>query len=172
MGCFVEWREVRKARYTQERLANKALMFRTITSIVLFVVLVGGNAATAGWFCAPALDHKSGRSVATHCKKAPTKTTTPMSCCRHVPVTNPEEITKASADCCQMSAPLPDQPRPALPGNASEEFRFQTQAQLLNSSEPVSLSALTSLPPGWVASTIAFCPDRSDTYLLTSTFRI
>ena len=147
-------------------------MFRTITSIVLFVVLVGGNAATAGWFCAPALDHKSGRSVATHCKKAPTKTTTPMSCCRHVPVTNPEEITKASADCCQMSAPLPEQPRPALPGNG---FRG---VQVSNSGSTVELIragfaiSVDVLPPGWVASTIAFCPDRSDTYLLTSTFRI
>ena len=98
------------------------------------------------------------------------KTAAPMSCCKNVPV--PEQTSKGTAECCQMSAPLPDQTRPALPGNASEEFRFQTQAQLLNSSEPVSLSALTPLPPGWVASTIAFCPNRSDTFLLTSTFRI
>jgi hypothetical protein len=70
-----------------------------------------------------------------------------------------------------MSAPVPDQPRPALPGNSSEEFRLQTQAQLLDSSEPVSASALASLLE-WVSSTIRFYPDRSDTYLLASTFRI
>jgi len=147
-------------------------MFRAITSLVLFVVLVGGNAATAATFCAPSVDHKGGRSAPSHCKRAPMKTATPMSCCQHMPLTHPEEITKGSADCCQMSAPFPDQSRSTPPANSSEEFRLHTQAQLLDSSEPVSPSALTSLLSRWVSSTTGFCPDRSDTYLLASTFRI
>jgi hypothetical protein len=98
---------------------------------------------------------------------AHTTTATPMSRCQYA-----EQTSKGAADGCQMSAPLPDQPRPALPGKSSEEFRLQTQTQLLESSEPVSPSAPTLLLPGWVSSTDAFCQDRSDTYLLASTFRI
>ena len=144
-------------------------MFRAITSIVLFVVLVGSNAATGASFCASSVDHKGRSSAATHCKRAPSKTATPMSCCRHVPVTYPEEITKGSPDCCQISAPFPDQSRSAPPADSSEEFRLQTHSQLLDSSVPVLQSALALPCP---SSTIAFCPDRSDTYLLASTFRI
>ena len=33
-------------------------MFRAITSIVLFVALVGGNAATAPMLCAPSVSKK------------------------------------------------------------------------------------------------------------------
>ena len=144
-------------------------MFRAITSIVLFVVLVGGNAATRATLCAPSVDHKGGRSASAHCKTAPMKTTTPMSCCQHMPVTHSEEITRGSADCCQISAPFSDQSRFASPANCSEEFRLQTHSQLLDSSVPVLQAALALPCP---SSTIAFCPDRSDTYLLASTFRI
>jgi hypothetical protein len=144
-------------------------MSRAITSIVLFVVLVGSNAATGASFCAPTVDHKGGRSTAAHCKTAPQKTTTPMVCCQHMPVTHSEEITKGSPDCCQISAPLPDQSRSAPPANSSEEFRLQTLSQWLDSSGPVLQPALTLPCP---SSTIAFCPDRSDTYLLASTFHI
>jgi hypothetical protein len=142
-------------------------MLRRITSILLFVVLTGGNAATAG-----SSSQKASRSPQHHCKMARTTTAPLVSCCQHAPVPRSEETNgKEAWGCCQMSAPMPDQPRPALPGNSSEEFRIQTQAQLLDSSEPVSASALTSLLE-WVSSTIRFYPDRSDTYLLASTFRI
>ena len=144
-------------------------MFRAITSIVLFVGLVGSNAATGASFCAPTVDHEGGRSTAAHCKTAPQKTTTLMICCQHMPVAHSEEITKGSADCCQISAPLPDQSRSAPPANSSEEFRLQTHSQLLDSAVPVLRSAL-ALPCR--SSTIAFCPDRSDTYLLAAAFRI
>jgi len=96
---------------------------------------------------------------------------TPMSCCQHAFVQHSEKTGQGTPGCCEMSAPLPDQSRSPLPGNPSEEFKLQTQSQLLDSSEPVSLSALTPFLLGWV-STITFCPDRSDTYLLASTFRI
>jgi len=144
-------------------------MFKVITSIVLFVVLVGGNAVTGATRCAPSVDHKRSRSAEAHCKTAPRKTTTPMSCCQHMPVTHSEEITKGSPDCCQISAPFPDQSRSAPPADSSEEFRLQTHSQLQDSSVLVLQSALALL---CLSSTIAFCPDRSDTYLLASTFRI
>ena len=144
-------------------------MSRTITSILLFVALVGVNAATAAKSCAPSVDHKDRRATASHCKKAPAKTATPMSCCRHVPVTHSEEISKGSPDCCQMSAPFPDQSRSTPPATSSEEFRLQTLSQLLDSSGQLPLSAV---PFASTSSTITFCPDRSDTYLLVSTFRI
>ena len=144
-------------------------MFKVITSIVLFVVLVGGNAVTGATLCAPSVDHKRSRSSEAHCKTAPMKTTTPMSCCRHVPVTYPEEITKGSADCCQISAPFPDQARSGPPADSSEEFRLQTHSQLLDSSGPLSSSTPAF---AWTSSTMAFCPDRSDTYLLAAAFRI
>ena len=153
-----------------ESVCLRELMLKRINSILLFVVLAGGNAVTAASLCADSSNQKVGRSP--HCKMARTTTATPMGCCQNVPVPHSEHTSKEAAGCCEMSAPLPNRPRPALPGNASEEFRFQTQAQLLDSSEPVSLSALTPLPLGWVSSTIAFCLDRSDTYLLASTFRI
>ena len=144
-------------------------MFRAITSILLFVGLVGSNAATGASFCAPTVDYEGGRSSAAHCKTAPQKTTTPMICCQHMSVTHSEEITKGSADCCQISAPLPDQSRSAPPANSSEEFRLQTHSQLLDSSVPVHPLAMTF---AWVSSTMAFFPDRSDTYLLAAAFRI
>ena len=144
-------------------------MSRTITSILLFVALVGVNVATAAKSCAPSVDHKDRRATASHCKKAPAKTATPMSCCRHVPVTHSEEISKGLPDCCQMSAPFPDHSRPAPPANSSEEFRLQTHAQLRDSSGPLPSSTLAFAS---ASSTMAFCPDRSDIYLLASTFRI
>ena len=147
-------------------------MLRRITSIILFVVLAGGNAAAAASLCGSSSSQKVGRSHQHPCKMARTTTGTPMSCCQHAPVSDSERTSKKALGCCQISAPPQGQPRPALPSNASEEFRFQTQTQLLNLSEPVSLSTLPPLPPGWMSSTIAFCLDRSDTYLLASTFRI
>ena len=166
-GLLIEWREVAEGRYT--RNGNKAHMSRTLTSILLLVALVGVNAATAAKSCVPSADQKDGRFAPTHCKKAPTKRATPMSCCRHVPRTHSTEISEGSPDCCQMSTPFQDESRSAPPANSSEEFRLQTHSQLLDSSVPLPSStqvfASTSSP-------IAFCPDRSDTYLLASTFRI
>jgi len=140
-------------------------MFRTITSIVLFVILVGGDAATGASFCGSSVDHKGDRPAVTYCKGAATNAETPMSCCQHMPLTHPEAITKASADCCQMSR-FPDEGRSAPPANCSEEFRLQTHSRLL---EPLPSSAMAL---AWASSTIAYCPDRSDTYLLASSFRI
>jgi hypothetical protein len=156
-----------EGRYT--RNGNKAHMSRTITSILLFVALVGVNAATAMMSCASSPDHKDRSVAPVHCKKAPTKTATPMSCCQHVPRTHSEKISKGSADCCQVSAPFPDKSRSVPPATSSEEFRLQTHSQLLDSSVPVHPLAMTF---AWVSSTMAFFPDRSDTYLLASTFRI
>ena len=157
-----------EARYTQERSGKKAHMFRTITSILLFVALVGANAATAAKSCAPSADYKDRQVAPLHCKKAPTKTATPMSCCRHVPRTHSEEISKGSPDCCQISAPFPDESRSVPTATSSEEFRLQTHSQLLDSSARLPSSTLAF---AWT-STMAFCQDHSDTYLLVSTFRI
>jgi hypothetical protein len=143
-------------------------MFRAITSIMLLFVLVGGNSATGATLCAPSVDHKGNRSATAHCKTAPKKTTTPMICCEQMPVTYSEEITNGSADCCQMSA-LPDQSRSAPPANSSAAFRLQTHSQLQDSSGPVPPLVMSFAR---ASSMIAFCPDRSDTYLFTSTFRI
>jgi len=144
-------------------------MFRTITSTLLFIALVGVNVATAAKSCAPSVDPKDRRFSPAHCKKAPTKTATSMSCCRHVSRTNSEQISKGLPGCCQMSAPLPDGSRSAPAANSSEEFRLQTHSQLLDSSGPLSSSTPAF---AWTSSTMAFCPDRSDTYLLASSFRI
>jgi hypothetical protein len=84
-------------------------------------------------------------------------------------VTYPEEITKASADCCQMSAPFPGQVRSTPPSNSSEEFRLQTLSQLLDLSGPLLSSAMAF---AWASSTITFRQDHSDTYLLVCTLRI
>jgi hypothetical protein len=146
-------------------------MLRRTTLIFLFIVLAGSNAATPATLCAPSQE-EAGGSPQNHCKMARTKAPTPMDCCQHAAVTHSEHIRKGASGCCQMSAPLQDQPRPALPGNSSQEFRQETRAQLLDSSEPISPSAQTLLLPGWLSSTLTFCPDRSDTYLLASTFRI
>lgn len=147
-------------------------MLRRITSIILFVLLAGGNAAVAASLCGNSSSQKVGGPPRHHCNMASTTVGTRMSCCQPAPASDSERTIRKTLDCCQISAPSPDQPRPALPGNASEEFRFQTRAQLLDSSEPVSLSFRTPIPPGWVSSTTAFCLDRSETYLLASTFRI
>jgi hypothetical protein len=156
-----------EGRYT--RNGNKAYMSRTITSILLFVALVSVNGATAVMSCAPSLNHKDRFVAPVHCKKGPAKTATSMSCCRHVPRTHSEEIAKRSPDCCQMSAPLPDESRSTPPANSSEAFRLQAHSQLLDSSAPLPSSTLAFVPS---SSTIAFCLDRSETYLLASTFRI
>ena len=156
-----------EGRYT--RNGKKGHMSRTITSILLFVALVSVNSATAVMSCAPSLNHKDRSDARVHCKKGPAKTATSMSCCRHVPRTHSEEITKRSPDCCQMSAPLPDESRSTPPANSSEAFRLQTHSQLLDSSVPLPSSTLAFVPS---SSTIAFCLDRSETYLLASTFRI
>jgi hypothetical protein len=94
-----------------------------------------------------------------------------MSCCQRALVSHHDQAGQESLGCCQMSAPLPDQPNTTLPGGSSDEFRLQTQSQLLDSSQSISPFALTPFLPAWI-STITFCPDRSDTYLLASTFRI
>lgn len=154
-----------------ERTVERRPMLRRITSIFLFVVLAGGNAGTAASLCAGSSSQKVDRSPQHHCKMGRTMTAAPMSCCQHAPSPHSDQTRLKDSGCCQMPAPVPDQPRPALTGNSSEEFRLQIQLQLLDSSEPVSPSALASLL-GWVPWTISFCPDRSDTYLLASTFRI
>ena len=156
-----------EGRYT--RIGNKAHMSRTITSILLFVALVSVNAATVVMSCAPSLDQKDRSVAPVHCKKAPTKTATSMSCCRRVPRTHSKEISKGLADCCQMSAPFPGKSRSVPPATSSGEFRLQTHSQLLDSSVPLPSSIVAFAS---ASSTIAFCPDRSDTYLLASTFRI
>ncbi len=103
---------------------------------------------------------------------AGTKAATLMSCGERAPVPHSEQTSKKASGCCQMSAPVPDQPRSALPDNSFGEFRQETRAQLLDSSEPVSPSALGALRHRWAFLTITFWPDRSDIYLLGSTFRI
>ena len=158
-----------EGRYTRERNGNKDHMSRTITSILLLVALVSVNAATTMMSCASSPDHKDRSVAPVHCKKAPTKTATPMSCCQHVPRSHSEKISKGSADCCQVSAPFPDKSRSVPPATSSEEFRLQTHSQLLDSSVPLPSSTLAFAS---ASSTIAFCPDRSDIYLLASTFRI
>jgi len=141
-------------------------MLRRSTSIIMFVVL--GNAAASAPLWAG-----SSRSTHHHCEMARTPTGTLVSCCQHAPVPDSEQTGKMGLACCQISAPWPDdQTRATVPGNASEELRLQTHAQLLKSSEPVSPSALAPLAPGWVSSTTGFRLDRSDTYLLASAFRI
>jgi hypothetical protein len=147
-------------------------MFRRITSIFLFAVLAGGDAATAASLCAGSSSQKVGLEAQPHCKMAPTTTDTPKSCCQHGLLPQSEQTRKNASSCCQISAPPSDQPHPLLPGNSSEEFRLQTQFQMLDSSEPVSQSDLSSMLFRWESSTRGFCPDRSDTYLLASTFRI
>jgi hypothetical protein len=142
---------------------------RTIP-ILLTILLLGANGAGAAAGCGDA-SGKNPDTAVSDCKmNQPSMPSKMMSCCRPSPVSLREDNQGASG-CCQMSAPRPDQPRPALPGNSSEKFRQGTRAQLLDSSEPVSPLALTLLVPGWVSSA-TFCPDRSDTYLLESTFRI
>ena len=88
---------------------------------------------------------------------ARTKAATLMSCGEQAPVPHSEQTSKKASGCCQMSAPVPDQPRSALPGNSFEEFRQETRAQLFDSSELVSPSALGALCPRWAFSTITFC---------------
>ncbi len=132
-------------------------MLSRINFIFLFVVLAGTNAAPAATLCAGSSDQKDGHLPQNHCKIART-TATPMSCRQQTPVLHPEQTSMGARGCCQMSAPLPDQPRPALPGNSREEFRLQIQSQLFDSSEPISPSALAPLLPGWVFSMMAFLP--------------
>jgi len=158
-----------KGRYTERRNRNKAHMYKTTTSILLLVALVGVNAATAAKSCAPSTDQKDGRFPPAHCKKAPTKAAAPMSCCRHEPLTHSETISKGSPDCCQLSAPFPNESRSAPPATSCQEFRLQTQSQLVDSSGSLPSLALAF---AWASSKVSFCPDRSDTYLFASTFRI
>ena len=146
-------------------------MLKRTISILLLVLLVGGNAGTAAALCFQLSGEKAGSSAQDRCRKARTTTATPMSCCQRMLVPHSEKTSKGAPGCCQVSAPLPDQSWSLLPCNSSEEFKLQTQSQLLDSSEPISPSAVRSFLPGW-ALTITFCPDRSDTYLLASAFRI
>ena len=142
-------------------------MFRTLTSIPLLVALIAVNAATAAKLCVPSVDQKGHRFAPTHCKQAPTKTPNRPTCCKHAPRSDSTEISKALPNCCQMSAPFPRKSPSAPPANASEEFRLHAHSR-------DSLEPLPSSTPAFAAasSTMAFCPDRSDTYLLASTFRI
>jgi hypothetical protein len=143
-------------------------MFRAFTSVVLFLVLVGGKPATTpASYCPSSIDNQRVHYAAAHCRTA-LHTATPMSCCRHVLVTHPEEIAKASPVCCQMSAPFPVESSSALTAYPAEQFRLHTQAQWLESAARLPSSAMGF---AWAWS-IAFCPDRSDTYLRASTFRI
>ena len=114
---------------------------------------------------------KSDRSAATHCKKTPTKTATPMSCCGRTPVAHSGAIAKGSAACCQMRAPFPGQSRSTPPANSSEEFKLQTHSQLLAFIGAASFIGV--LPFAWASSTITFCPIVLITpYPSVSTFRI
>ncbi len=146
------------------------MLRRRITSILLIALLVGGNAGIAVALCTQFSGQKANSITQSHCRMPRTTMAIHMSCCQHDLIPHSEKTSKRTSGCCEMSAPLPDQSRPLLPGNPSEEFKLQIQSQLLDSSEPISPTTLTFLPR-WV-STITFCPDRSDTYLLASTFRI
>ena len=53
---------------------------------------------------------------------AGTKAATLMSCGERAPVPHSEQTSKKASGCCQMSAPVPDQPRSALPDNSFGEF--------------------------------------------------
>jgi hypothetical protein len=150
---------------------GKLLMLRRITSILLFVVLTGGSEITAKAFCAQSSMQRAEGAFQRRCEMAQTMMATLASCCQRALVSHHEQAHKESSSCCQMSTPLPDQPNTALPGSSSDDFRLQTQSQLLDSSQPISPLALTPFLPSWV-STIEFCPDRSDIYLMASTFRI
>lgn len=69
-----------------------------------------------------------------------------------------------------MSSSLPSQSNTTLPGTSSEEFKSHIQLQA-SDLDLVSLSPQTPVRSS-VLSTIAFRPDRSDTYRQSSALRI
>jgi hypothetical protein len=146
-------------------------MLRRITSIFLFAILASGSAVTAATLCSRSSTQKTERTPQSQCKMAQITMAALLSCCQPTLFPHHKQAGQESSGCCQMSAPLQDQPGAALPNSSSDEFRLQTQSQLLDSSQPISLLAPTPFLPAWI-SAITFCPDRSETYLLASTFRI
>jgi hypothetical protein len=150
---------------------GKLLMLRRITSILLFVVLTGGSEITAKAFCAQSSMQRAEGAFQRRCEMAQTTMATLASCCQRALFSHHEQARKESSTCCQISTPLSDQPNTALPGSSSDDLRLQTQSQLLDSSQPTSPSTLTHFLSTWM-STVTFRPDRSETYLLASIFRI
>ena len=146
-------------------------MFRGNSIVALFVVLTISNVAGATVWCARSSRGGTNLASRTRCVRAQ-ETAASMACCRHNHHCTPMILGHKILRCCQLSAPSPMQPDPALPANSSDDVRLQGLSQLLNVWDPVSSSTLTYLPAGWMSLTVAFCPDRSDTYLLTSIFRI
>jgi hypothetical protein len=140
-------------------------MFRRSTAIFLFMALTSSNAAAATALCADLSKGGADQIFKRHCKMTQ-ETWVSMVCCPHQ--LGPSE----ASDCCKISAPPPDLPGPALPATSTEDFGLQTLLQLLNSSEPVPAATLTQLLARCISLAVSFCPDRSDTYRLASTFRI
>jgi hypothetical protein len=137
-------------------------------TILLFVLLAGGNTTAMvvyGEACQGNADGTSQKDC-----RMPKTVGIPIGCCPHKTAPLPGYLSQ-NYGCCQMSAPGPDEPRPALPA-ASEGARLRADFQLLDSSEPDSPSTPTPLLYAWAGLSLAFCPDCSDTYLFASTFRI
>jgi len=146
-------------------------MFKRSVVILLLIALAGGNAAATTALCAGLSRGGAGLTPKKYCRMTHDAATL-MICCQHKYGPSASRLERQVSGCCQMSAPLPVLPDPALPASLSDEARLQALSQLLNSSDRVSSSTLTYLLAGWFSPAVAFSPDRSDTYLLASTFRI
>ena len=146
---------------------ERLLMLRRITSTLLFLLLTSGGSASATASCARSSTQTGQPSSPTQCKMA--RITPRTNCCWHTSVHDHGKISE-SLGCCQMSAPFQQRPDGALPSSTSSQFKLQASSLALASSP---LTSPLALPRFWsVWATIAFCPDRSETYLLASTFRI
>jgi hypothetical protein len=150
-------------------LSGSPDVMRPTLAILLTILLLSAHSGLAVALCAgpPA---KTEGPASKHCKVSQTTVPSPMSCCR--PVDRGQRLTsvKKSPGCCHISLPLPNPSRPALLGNLSDEFRTQIQLQtseLDSGSVPFQRSLFSSS-----LSAIAFCLDRSDTYLQSSSLRI
>jgi len=137
--------------------------------ILLTILLLGTHSAIPAALCG-STPVETGGTASKHCKMSQTTLLSPMSCCR--PVDRGQRLTSAKKfpGCCHISLPLPNQPRPALPGSSSDEFRSHIQLQA-SDLDVASVPLQTSLCSAGV-SAIAFHLDRSDSYLQSSSFRI
>ena len=143
-------------------------MSKRFTSILLFVVLINGYALTAPILCGDYINQTACVPPKSH--PMTVRPTAAMSCCQHVASHLAVKPVMETRGCCRLSSPPLTEPRPAVLGDSGVEFKWNSLYQV--SAPTIAFSTDFKSLPASCLLTIAFCLDHSDTYLVSSTFRI
>jgi hypothetical protein len=145
-------------------------MSKRFTSILLFVLVIYSYALSAPIVCNDSLNQSACVPPQSHPLTADLTTSAPMSCCQQMTSIHAKEIIIKGRACCRVSIPPLNQTGPALLVYSTVELKWNSILQVSPPTITPSLNA-KSLSSSWPLA-IAFCLDHSDTYLLSSTFRI